>query len=179
MATTTTKKRRRKRKGPETRGRKPVSETVRIMALHRHGEPLRTARIVFSEDVVDKLMDLAERLYESFWYFPRDHRMKIMRLQFARISDIGIPGIFCRVEPPTYDPRGHRVRRRYQRRQYYCQVLCRKLGLKDDFPTTDVELMWHDLEDQRLGNGLYLMLPDHYMLPPSPAADDPQYDLTV
>ena len=177
MATT---KRKTKRKGPETRGRKPSTETVKVTTLARSGKSLRTARLIFSEDVVFKLLDLHERLYASFYYDSRADRLARLRFQFGRLSDTGIPGLFVRVEPPSYDPRGSRVRRVHKRRTFYCQILCKKLGLRDGIKVTNAELMWHDSIDDMLHNGLYLMLPDNYVLPPRPDAAGPEnFDLTV
>lgn len=162
-------------KKKDGRGRPPSVDTVRVMSLKRNGVSLKTLKLTFSENVILKLLELHDDRYSPFYYTPRQERLKILRVQFGRLSDINIPGIFVHVEPPSYDPKGSRVTQLPGKRAYQCRILCRKLGLKDDIPAMSLEVMW--MEPQR---GLLVLFPDEYKLPPRAEVErEANPDLTV
>lgn len=156
---------RKKRKRKPGGGRKPMQDTVKLMTVAPRGGATRIrARLVFSEDVVEKLLELHDRTFSAFYFIPAAQRLRILRLQFGRLSDINIPGIFVHVEPPSYNPEGYRVRRITNGRRYQCELKASKLGLIDTIPATELEMMWMD--GPQRPHGLFLMFPDQFMLPP-------------
>ncbi len=46
-----------------------------------------------------------------------------------------------RIEPPSYNPHGQRFHRRPGARQYRCQIAARKLRVRNDIGTKDLELI--------------------------------------
>lgn len=146
----------------------------------------RYIRLIFSEDVLFSLVKMHFKVWEydmiNSVRMTKEERLKKLRLQFARLADIAMPGIFVRVEPPTYDPHGRRIRREGIRgTQYSVQILASKLGLKDGVPSTHLEMLYQESSPGTLGGGMILLFPDEYMIYPGEKTPvkGPHDDLTV
>lgn len=121
-----------------------------------------TARFSFTLDVMEKLIDLHLGVFGAMYFnvAPRGQRHRNFRLQFARLADLRIPAVFVRIEPPTYDPRGKRIRF-VPPNTYICEIVMTKLRLRPGyFRPQRPEMLWAD--QGRLGdlNGLILNFPD-------------------
>ncbi len=137
-------------------------------------------RFEFSEDVVRHLIELRDRKYPTMPYLTPDHRFMFLRIQFAKFADIGMPAVFVHLEPPIYDPRPGGSRslvRAKNGRRFQTQVKGSLIGVKPDWPTTPLTLLWADQEGNPM-QGLVLIFPDDAMLFPGPKTPVPD-DLVV
>jgi hypothetical protein len=151
--------------------RKPPGPTALKDTVHVVGEGIGQKMLVFtfSEDVIDRLLELHDQRYAAFYYTPRDMRKRRIRLQFVRLTDLKIPAVMIMVEPPSYDPRGRLARK--QQRRFVCAVSARRLGLRNGIPKRHPEWYWAE-------NMLALVINfhDEDMLgtpPPKPRPGDP------
>ncbi len=152
-----------KKKGPERRGRKPTRDRVSVMALQRDDKQLNAVRFTLSENIVERLLDLHNELYPVYKAAPRHIHLRHLRLTFHRVLQISRAHVLIQAEPPSYDPRGVKVRRKNngidaKARRYIFEVRCRRIGLRPDVPTTVLETEW--LDEQR---GLIIYFPDGFM----------------
>lgn len=180
-ATLEPKRRKRKTKQgiPDTRGRKPVTEQVKIVSL---GRDLQRVRFVLSEDIVEKLIALYEEDYATFVFHkgPLSERYKPLRLQFAPFVNIAIPAVLLRIEPPTTDPRGHRMWRPKGSRQFITEILAAKLRIKPGIATQTLDHFWADLPGGRLQlHGLIVNFADADMIFPGGKEKPDKYQINV
>lgn len=144
---------------PKRHPRPAKTDTVRVSFARKN-----TARFSFTADVMEKLLDLHLGVFGAFYvqYTPKGQRHRMFRLQFARLADLRIPAVFVRIEPPTYDPHGKRIRHNPQHPNVYlCEIVLTKLKLRPGpFKPYHPELLWAD--SGRVGdlNGLILNFPD-------------------
>lgn len=148
------------------RGRPPLADAVKMIRATAKD----VCRFELSENVVAKLITLRDARYPQMPYITPDHRFMFLRLQFAKFADIGMPAVFVHLEPPVYDPRpgGSRslVRARNGRR-FQTQIKGSLIGVKPDWPTTDLTLLWADQQGNPM-QGLVLIFPDDAMTYPGP-----------
>lgn len=159
--------RKRTRKGrPDRRGRPASNDTVRIVAL---GRDYGQIRFFLSEDIMEKLIELYEVDYQVFIINkgPMSERYRGLRLQFAPFVNLNIPAILLRIEPPTYDPRGSRIRRAKGGRQFLADILCAKIRVKNAILSQELEHFWADLPGRNQLHGLIVNFHDDDMLFPS------------
>jgi hypothetical protein len=133
------------------------------------GTGQKLIQFTFSEDIIDRLLELHDEKFMGFYFTAREARKRRLRLQFVRLTDLKIPAVMIMVEPPSYDPRG-RLARRISRR-YICTVSARRLGLRPGIPRRDPEWFW---ADNMLG--LIINFEDEDMLgtpPPRPKPGEP------
>jgi hypothetical protein len=176
------KPRKKPRKALPPPGRAPLQNTVHVRSIGMGGKRIE---FTFSEDVMQKLLDMHEGRYAAFYYTTRAQRMHRRRLQFVRLKDLNIAGVMVMIEPPTYDPRGWLVKR--VGRRFTTAVSARFLGLKNGIPKRPLmnvddaipgEPVWYYAENMF---GLIIMLPDEDMLTtptPRPKPGDP-WDLVA
>jgi hypothetical protein len=167
------KRRKKRRKG---QGRKPKQGVIRIASF---GRDYRSVHFVFSEDVIDKLVHMHDEEYGMFVYLTGEARYRTLRLQFARLADIGMPAILIRIEPPTYDPHGSRMRRTRTGRQYAAQILASKLRLKNGIQSQAPEYFWADQPGRGGLKGVIVQFDESEMLLPSPGEVRNVGDLAV
>lgn len=117
-----------------------------------------------AEDVIDQLFALHDTTFlpKVYGLPERPDRYKSHRIEFARFRDMGIPAILMRIEAPTYDPHGSRFWRGHNQRHYRCQILARKLRVRDNIKPTLLETLWMDDHYTR---GLMCTFPDELMQP--------------
>lgn len=152
---------RRKKHKPRS-GRPPLKDSVRVTAIQT---PQRTqVQFTFAENVIEKLLQLHEDIYHPLYSLPYNRRWAEVRVEFARLADLGMPMVFVRIEPPSFDPRGYRLRRATKAsRRLVVRLNPDKLGLKPGIPTKDAELMWFDQD--RVFRGLGLIFDDADLVP--------------
>lgn len=164
--------RNRPRKGRKVRqGRKPKQEQVR---LQFHGPNGRYVRIYLTEDMVKHLADMHDRVF-GFIYtqlIDRETRGNFnpysrIRIKFLRFEDLGIPGFILGIEPPTFDPKGHRLWRPPRSRQFCVQARRVDLGIKPGMPPTVCEALFEPKLPKSFAGGMLITLPDEYY--PEPA----------
>lgn len=149
---------------PKANPRQLVTETVRAYTSRKN-----RIRITFSADVIKKLIDIHMDIFREHYLVPvhPKQRLRQFRLQFARLADIGIPAVFVRIEPPTFDPHGKRIHRVY-RNQFYAEIVASKLRMRCPIPARKLELLWADQGNPYGLNGLILTFPDEDMVPFDP-----------
>lgn len=164
MTIATPPRKRRKKKDP--RGRKPVQESIRANWCGADG---RTVRFAISEDVVQHLKKMHDFMFGVMYhgglgvgagYDP----YRTIRIEFMRFDDLHIPGVFVRIEPPTYAPKGHRMWRAPTGRRFFVEVLARDIGVLDAQPPCQVEYLFDETMPRVLGGGMLFTFPDHVMI---------------
>lgn len=121
-------------------------------------------RLTFTEDVVDTLVEMHDKVFGAFVAAHRaNKRYEGLRVQFARLVDMSIPGIFCRIEPPSWDARGKRLWRPPHSRRFQVTIACSKIGVKPNCYPVYLEQIYTESMPNILGGGMLLMFPDSYM----------------
>lgn len=146
-----------------------IQERVRVESIPAsHGgkatENRPILRFSISEDLIDQLFQFHDELYKVYFVYQdarstKEQRYARHRIEFARLADIRLPAVLMRVEPPTYDPHGQRFSRAAGSRQYRCQIAARKLRVRNDITTKDLELIV--APNMR---GIYCTFPDEDMI---------------
>lgn len=172
-----TRRRRRKKGG----GRKPIPGRIRVSSNARD---YRSVHLAFSEDVIEKLVELYDEDYREQIPIPilrGEARYNTLRLEFVRLAWMGIPAVMVRIEPPSFDPHGSRIRRIAGSRQYMTQILAEKIGIKNGIQNQLVEYFWADLPNQGPNpmHGVIMQFEDFEMLLPPPGVIMGPNDLTV
>lgn len=145
-------------------GAAPLAETVHLIGT---GAGRKLVCFTFSQDIVERLMDLHDARYEPLIYAPRAQRLRRARLQVVRLMDIGIPSVMVMIEPQiTWDPRGRLLRR--VARRYTCTVSAHRIGLRAGIPRRDPDWFW--AENMQ---GLIINLPDEDISPDPPPPRKP------
>lgn len=154
-------------KKKETRGRKPANRSIRANWCGPKGEVLRLS---FSEDLVEHLKRAHDQAFGIMYGFGSFHAArggydpyKNLRMEFMRFEDIGIPGVFVRIEPPTYTPFGKRMWKETQGRRYAVEVRCAEVGVKIDLKPMACEYLFDETQPKTLGGGLMVLFPDDAM----------------
>lgn len=138
--------------------RPAVTDTVRAYAVAPN-----KIRIVFTTDVIEKLLELHMKVHGGFYFMPvrNSQRYRQFRLQLGRMSDLRIPAVFVQIEPPTFDPRGRRIMKRPKNvNHYFIEIVATKLRLRHPIPARKLELLWADQGKPGGMNGLVLTFPD-------------------
>lgn len=158
---------RKKKPAPARRGRKPSTKTIRASWVGPMGTVLRLS---ISSDVVEHLKRAHDAAFGIMYGFGSFHAAragydpyKMMRIEFMRFEDTGIPAVFIRIEPPTYNPTGHRMWRVPGGHQFQVEVRCSEVGLKTDLPPLKCEYLFDEARPKVLGGGMMVTFPDHYM----------------
>lgn len=136
------RKRQPRRKPPKAQkppGPEGLKEVVHYTST---GTGRRQITFTFSDDVIDRLLELHDRRFAAFYYTPRDLRKRRIRLQYVRLTDLNIPGVMIMIEPPSYDPRGRLARRIGKR--FISTISARRLGFKPGIPRRDPFWYWAD-----------------------------------
>lgn len=155
-----TKKGKRRKRRPGA-GAPPQKDLVHLLST---GKDKAYLRLTFTEDVIDKLVEMHSKVFGAFVTAHRlNKKYEGLRIQFARLVDMSIPGIFCRIEPPTWDPRGKRLWRAPNSRRFQVTIACSKVGVKPGVPPVYLEQLYHESVPNTLGGGMLLMFPDSYM----------------
>lgn len=158
----------RKKRKPAGRGRPALKETVKATWINGGN----TVRFVFSEDMVAKLREFHMSMFSVFYTggLVRPDKVfdpyKAIRLEFMQFSDLSIPAVFVRIEPPTYDPKGHRLWRAKNGRRFFAQTPVKPIGVKPGQETVTLEHLFEESSPQMLGGGMLLIFPDDYMVFP-------------
>lgn len=161
------RKRIQRKKPPKPRSPPGPEGLKEVIHLISTGANKQLIRFTFSQDIVDKLMDLHDAKYHPLIYAPRSQRQRRARLQIVRLMDIGIPSVMVMIEPQiTWDPRGRLLSRIAKR--YICTVSARRIGLKPGIPRRDPEWFW--AENMQ---GLIINLPDEDISPDPPPPRKP------
>lgn len=155
------------RRPRETRGRKPVAGTVRVNWCGIKG---RTVRFAISEDLVNKLrtmhMAAFSVAYGPATLFGSYNPLLTPRVEFMRFDDLGMNAVMLRIEPPTYDPKGVRLRRDPKGRRWYAEIPAHRLGVHPNMLPREIEYMVDDKNPRALGGGMIFVLPEEVMVPP-------------
>jgi hypothetical protein len=170
---------RRTKKGVlDTRGRPPAKDQVRIVSL---GRDYQRVRIAFSEDILERLIEMYEYDFDQF-VFGRgamSDRYKVLRMQFAPFVNLAIPAVLMRIEPPTYDPFGSRIRRTPRGRQFIVEILAAKIRVKDGIQSQNLEHYLADLPGKNQLRGVVLQFHDDDMIFPGPKTRGDKYELNA
>jgi len=160
------RRRRKKKRDPfkNNRYKAPPLHDVIKCAWCNGGKEIR---LTIAENLVGEL-ERAHRAMFGFMYHSDlvkaqfDFR-KLMRIEFMKFEDTGIPGLFIRVEPPTFYPLGHKLWRRTDGRSYFTQHRALPLGIKENMPSLTLEYIYEPSMPGALGGGMLLIFPDEYM----------------
>jgi hypothetical protein len=124
----------------------PVTQRIRVESVGQVRSGVTTPersilRFSISADLIDELFRLHDELYKVYFFHPKPklERYREHRIEFARLADIRIPVVLMRIEPPNYNPHGHRFRQPKGHIQYRVQVQAKKLRVRDDLPMQDLE----------------------------------------
>jgi hypothetical protein len=154
------KKKRLRRKGG---GRKPIMERIRATWVN-YG---KCVRFDISEDIADQLQKAHHAMFGAFYMHTlmraKFDPYKIIRIEFMRFEDTGIPGVFMRIEPPTFAPEGKKLWRSRPRRKILVQAQAKELGLKESQKPVNVEILFEPKMPGMLGGGMMMIFPDEYM----------------
>lgn len=143
-------------------GRPPATGVVHMLTT---GDSEAYVRISFSEDVIDKLVEMHAAVFGAFTMAHRLNRNYTgLRIQFARLVDMSIPAVFVRIEPPTWDPKGKRLWRPPHSRRLQVTIACSKIGVRPGVKPAYLEQMYHESMPGVLGGGMILNFPDDYMM---------------
>lgn len=171
--------RRRKRKRAPGHGFQPSRETVRVNWLGPDG---RDARFAISEDLIEELRRMHDEVFGAVYatspgrFQPGYDRMAAVRLFFTRFADLNLPVVHLRIEPPTYNPKGHRIWRHKSSRQWYVTIRAERIGLKNAQPSIGrLEYLYDEKRAAVMGGGLLLCFPDDAMLQPGRKTRRPSY----
>lgn len=134
------------------------TESVGVSNYVRNG----IIEIRISDDIMQRLIAAHDRLYRVILPpYMLKAREKHLRIEFVRLADLSIPGVMLRIEQPSFDPRGNRVR--HQGYQWYIRVSARRIGLRSNHLPTVVN--FYETNDSNM-RGLILNFDDADMLPP-------------
>ncbi len=152
----------RKKKGP----RAPHPKKQGVVRIERRKPYPRSLFFVFSEDVIESLVQMYDLDWGMFSALRGEMRYRTLRLEFARLGDLGQPLVFVRIEPPTYDPHGSRIRRIRHSHQYTAQVLASKVRVRDNLPSQALNYFWGDRPGHALlqPHGLFIQFNDEDMI---------------
>lgn len=153
----------------ETRGRKPISQRIRATWID-HG---RSVRLTLSEDIVQTLKHMHDEMFSVFYLTAlrrqRDYDpYKAIRIEFVPFNDMSIPAVLVRIEPPTFDPQGHRLWRPGKGRRFYVQVRAAAIGLLEGQPATELDFIYQEHNARLLGGGIMVIYPDRVTAFPGP-----------
>jgi hypothetical protein len=147
-----------------TLGRPPRPRLTDSVRAYSSGK--NKIRFTFTADVIKKLLDMHMNIWMHMYLtqvISQQQRHRHFRLEFARLADIRIPAVFVRIEPPTYDPRGRRIRK-ITENQLTCEITAPKIKVRWPIPPTQMELLWADQGIPGGLNGLIMTFPDEYMI---------------
>lgn len=151
---------RRKKKQTKPKRGRPKATNVSVTPITQ-----TKIQVTFPEEVIRRLLELHDEKHMFKYDTPREHRWAEMRIEFARLGDLGMPAVFVRFEAPSFNPRGYRLRRVGVR--YIVRLNPTKIGLRHDLKTRRPEHMWFDIDPNILGLGL--IFDDADMLSPGEA----------
>lgn len=142
----------------------PALDRVRVVSIpraHTRTPEIRDLlQFSISYDLVGELFRLHDELYKAYLYHPKPlaQRWREHRVEFARLMDIKIPGALMRIEPPTYNPHGMRLRLPKGYRSFTVQVAARKLRVK---PNLETQVLEHMVSPEM--RGIIVTFPDEAM----------------
>lgn len=155
------------RRKKDTRGRKPVSQSVRANWRGPNG---RVVRFALSADIVEKLrmmhMAAFSMMYGPAALLAGHNPLRRPRVEVRRLDDFGLPAVLLRIEPPSYDPKGVRLARDPRGQRWFVEVPARAIGVHPNMLPHEIEFVFDEKNPRLLGGGIILMLPADVMLPP-------------
>ena len=84
-----------------------------------------------------------------------------------------------RIEPPTYDPFGSRIRRTPRGRQFIVEILAAKIRVKNGIQSQNLEHYLADLPGKNQLRGVVLQFHDDDMIFPGPKTRGDKYELNA
>lgn len=127
-------------------------------------------RLSFSGDLVEHLKRAHDQAFGIMYGFGSFHAArggydpyKNLRIEFMRFEDQGIPGVFLRIEPPTYTPFGKRMWKDAKGYRYSVEVRCDEVGVKRDLKPMGVDYLFDEKNPKALGGGMMITFPDWAM----------------
>lgn len=149
---------------PRGRSWQPLRQTVKILSIRKDRA---VARFVISEDIIDELIAMHDQLWAGYiWDKDPAQRIKKLRLTIANLADMRIPAVFMRIESPTFNPIGRKLRRAGPTaKRYLVEVLAAKVRLKPGVPGKTLD--WYYVPMMPGGGGIMINFDDEdFDLPP-------------
>ena len=145
-----------KRTRDRSKSGKPLLQTIRMEAI-RYDKAV--ARFYISEDIMLELLAMHDRLYGSYYYHhDAQERQKMLRMSIARLADMHIPAVFMRIEAPTFNPVGYKLRRPKNSRRYIVEIKADKIRLRPGVKTQVLD--WYYIPNMPGGGGVMVNFAD-------------------
>lgn len=150
---------------PDRRGRAKVLDQVRM----RSEQKGTVVAFALSEDIMLQLLHLHDSLFKGLLAtIHPERRKRMLRVEFIRMIDFGVNAVMLRVEAPSYDPKGNRIKPPVKGRQWIARIRARRIGMRDHVTPKIIEHIWMDEPQYR---AIVLIIPEEDMLHPGPKID--------
>lgn len=156
----------RKKRKTQSHGVAPKQDAIRANWTGLNGNRVRLA---ISEDLINDLKTMHDAVFGAVYqtsfgrYQPNYDPMAGTRVFFTRFADWSLPVVHMRIEPPTYNPKGHKIWRTKHSRQYFVEVYADALGLRHNLAPLDVGHLFDVAHPKFMGGGMLLTFPDAAM----------------